>query len=516
MFLKFEKVKNSPTLKIVLFNLVLLLMFAMNPTGTLAAIGIGVGNNTITENSKSVDMSYKNSNVFIRDSELITFIVTVPTAGNLTIYDSNNKEMNTAGFKNITIPNWQPDTLEYTVKGVKNAEYNLNYVHDNEFDWKFSSYPNFDIEVTAADLQVLPVGEMLRVDQNRRMKGNFFKFTADYAGIYSFLPIYLDCQGELSVYNEDLAQIAYCDLVGDDWTDLDFNAGETYYLAFYPENYEGYYYASIYLDKGFLLDEHNITMNVGETTEISYTTNPVDSTIKADMGWYSDNESVATVKDGKVTAVGCGTANIRLQTNNVSDTCKVTVLPEITDLPVFTDVPADIWYYDSVYDLVGRGIVNGMTETTFAPNDNITRAQFAKILAAASGENTGRYDGKEVFTDCKGHWADEYINWAFDKGIVKGMSATEFAPNEKITREQMAAMICRYASYNGVDLPKINARLTFKDDSSIGGWAKDHVYAMQQAGIINGYADGSGYVFKPAGYATRAEAAKMISAFLNL
>ena len=80
----------------------------------------------------------------------------------------------------------------------------------------------------------------------------------------------------------------------------------------------------------------------------------------------------------------------------------------------------------------------------------------------------------------------------------------------------MAAMICRYASYKGIDLPKINARLTFKDDSSIGGWAKDNVYAMQQAGIINGYADGNGYVFKPKGDATRAEAARMVSAFLNL
>ena len=186
-------------------------------------------------------------------------------------------------------------------------------------------------------------------------------------------------------------------------------------------------------------------------------------------------------------------------------------------LPVFTDVPAGIWYYDSVYDLVGRGIVHGMTKTTFAPNDNITRAQFAKILAAASGENLTQYGGQSIFVDVRDtDWFAPYVRWAYANGIVKGMSATEFAPNKKITREQMAAMICRYASYKGIDLPKINARLTFKDDSSIGGWAKDNVYAMQQAGIINGYADGNGYVFKPKGDATRAEAARMVSAFLNL
>ena len=80
----------------------------------------------------------------------------------------------------------------------------------------------------------------------------------------------------------------------------------------------------------------------------------------------------------------------------------------------------------------------------------------------------------------------------------------------------MAAMIFRYAAYKKVTLPQTNAKLTFKDDKAIGHWAKSDVYAMQQAGIINGYADGNGYIFKPQGNATRAEAAKMISAFLSL
>ena len=96
------------------------------------------------------------------------------------------------------------------------------------------------------------------------------------------------------------------------------------------------------------------------------------------------------------------------------------------------------------------------------------------------------------------------------------MGGGRFAPESQITREQMAAMICRYAAYKKVTLPQTNAKLAFKDDASIGSWAKDNVYAMQQAGIINGYADGSGYVFKPQGNAKRCEAAKMISVFLSL
>lgn len=182
-------------------------------------------------------------------------------------------------------------------------------------------------------------------------------------------------------------------------------------------------------------------------------------------------------------------------------------------VPVFIDVPAGSWYYDYVYDLVGCGIINGMTAITYEPDGNITRAQFAKILAVASGENTSGYDGKVIFADCKGHWADEYINWAYNRGIVKGISATAFAPDNNITRQEMATMIMRYAKYIGFELPWNNAVVTFKDDAQIADWAVDAVYSMQKAGIINGR---PGNVFDPLGNATRAEAAKMFSIFLHL
>ena len=183
----------------------------------------------------------------------------------------------------------------------------------------------------------------------------------------------------------------------------------------------------------------------------------------------------------------------------------------------FTDVPDNAWFASSVYDLAGQGIISGMTETTFVPDGLITRAQFAKILAAASGESNSSYTGKTSFSDVSpSAWYASYVQWAYEKGIVKGISDTSFAPESNITREQMAAMICRYAAYKGVNLPQTNNRLNFKDDASISGWAKNNVYAMQQAGIINGYTDGNGYIFKPQGNATRAEAAKMISAFLSL
>lgn len=195
---------------------------------------------------------------------------------------------------------------------------------------------------------------------------------------------------------------------------------------------------------------------------------------------------------------------------------KEVIPPDVPSIK-FTDVPVNAWFAPFVYDLADQGIISGMTKTTFVPNGLITRAQFAKILAAASGENISAYAGKTSFSDVSSSaWYASYVQWAYEKGIVKGISDTSFAPEANITREQMAAMIFRYAAYKKVTLPQTNAKLTFKDDKAIGNWAKSDVYAMQQAGIINGYADGSGYIFKPKGNATRAEAATMVSIFLAM
>ena len=263
------------------------------------------------------------------------------------------------------------------------------------------------------------------------------------------------------------------------------------------------------------LNQESLSLNTGNTAVLTAIITPNNATNK-NVTWTSSDPSVATVENGKVTALKAGTATITVTTEdgNKTASCKVTVLNKI---PAFSDVKNGDWFASSVYDLAGQGIISGMTETTFVPDGLITRAQFAKILAAASGENISSYTGKTSFSDVSpSAWYATYVQWAYEKGIVKGISDTSFAPEANITREQMAAMICRYAAYKGVNLPQTNNRLTFKDDASISGWAKNNVYAMQQAGIINGYADGNGYIFKPQGNATRAEAAKMISAFLSL
>lgn len=186
------------------------------------------------------------------------------------------------------------------------------------------------------------------------------------------------------------------------------------------------------------------------------------------------------------------------------------------DVPEFTDVPEGAWYHDYVYDLVYRGVVNGMTATTYEPAGTLTRAQFVKLLACSleEAETLKTYEGQHPFTDSEGHWAETYIAWAKDKGIVEGVSTTEFDPEAPITREQMATIFGRYALKQGIVLPKDAAPAeSFPDADKISEYAREFVELMRIAGILNGYEDGT---FRPQGNATRAEAAKLFSLFLSI
>lgn len=217
----------------------------------------------------------------------------------------------------------------------------------------------------------------------------------------------------------------------------------------------------------------------------------------------------------KVTGAGTTTNDVSVETTPETIRYAMALMCGI-DVPQFTDVAEDAWYHDYVYDLVYRGVVNGMTATTYEPEGKLTRAQFVKLLACslADAETLKTYEGKHPFKDSEGHWAEAYIAWAKDKGIVEGVSATEFDPEAPITREQMATIFGRYALKQGIELPKSdNAAGSFPDADKISEYAREFVELMRIAGILNGYEDGT---FRPQGNATRAEAAKLFSLFLSI
>lgn len=265
--------------------------------------------------------------------------------------------------------------------------------------------------------------------------------------------------------------------------------------------------------------------------EVSYKINGTSDTMKSTVDmYYKVTPAAGKLVIQNVSGGILALTKLKVTSKTAATTNDSGVIPETTpeairyamalmrgiDVPQFTDVPEGAWYHDYVYDLVYRGVVNGMTATTYEPEGKLTRAQFVKLLACslADAETLKTYEGKHPFKDSEGHWAETYIAWAKDKGIVEGVSATEFDPEAPITREQMATIFGRYALKQGIELPKDAAPAeSFPDADKISEYAREFVELMRIAGILNGYEDGT---FRPQGNATRAEAAKLFSLFLSI
>lgn len=172
----------------------------------------------------------------------------------------------------------------------------------------------------------------------------------------------------------------------------------------------------------------------------------------------------------------------------------------------FSDVSSSHWASNEINTLVGSGILNGVGNGKFEPEGNVTRAQFATMLAKASGMNYPNYDIKRFSDVPSSHWAYTAINWAYVKGVVSGVGSGKFDPEANITRQEIAVMLYNYATkIQGTSLG--SSSKVFTDNASIASWAKTAVSAMANAGVISGYSDGS---FGPNNNAVRAEAAVLL------
>lgn len=177
------------------------------------------------------------------------------------------------------------------------------------------------------------------------------------------------------------------------------------------------------------------------------------------------------------------------------------------------------WAEKYIELLATKGIIKGKTKDIFAPNEHTTRVEFAVLLVRSLKLEGSKYDGR--FSDIKGtEWfnANNELMAAVESGIIQGKTDGKFAPNSKITRAEAAVMIGRALNLEKVnfDASKLDVakKITdFKDNKSIGEWAKAEVKAVYQAGIINGKTNGE---FDPNGYTKRNEMAKMFAEFLEL
>ncbi len=184
----------------------------------------------------------------------------------------------------------------------------------------------------------------------------------------------------------------------------------------------------------------------------------------------------------------------------------------------FTDVKESHWYYDAVKTTVEKGIFNGMTENTFQPNGKMTRAMFMTTLAKLVNAEVGEYTGMP-FTDVKAdHWYAKYVQWAYDNKITSGMSADRFGVNDPITREQMVTLFYNTAAKYGADTA-ITSTYKFDktyDASKIRDYAVTAMkWAMQNSIISGSGVNGNQIVVDPWGTATRAQAAQIITKYIE-
>ena len=174
----------------------------------------------------------------------------------------------------------------------------------------------------------------------------------------------------------------------------------------------------------------------------------------------------------------------------------------------FTDVEG--WYKDYVVDLAESGIIKGKTETTFEPLSNITRAEFVAILARIS-EDEITLTETEFKDVSESSWYATSVAWAYNNKIVLGYEG-EFNPDDNITRQDIAVILMKYASYKNEELKGSETKV-FADDESISDYAKEAVYKAQSTGLINGKENNN---FDPLAAATRGECAKIISIYIDV
>ena len=170
----------------------------------------------------------------------------------------------------------------------------------------------------------------------------------------------------------------------------------------------------------------------------------------------------------------------------------------------FLDVPKGAWYYDTVKAAYEAGIVNGMSATTFGPQQNVTRAQLVTLLYRMVGSPS--VHGTTPFQDLTQSWYQDAVTWAWENNVVYGISATAFSPSTAITRQDLTTILYRYAGS-----PKVtgNELAGFSDAQTISNYARDAVEWAVENGIMNG----SNQQIKPRDTATRAEACALLMRF---
>jgi len=281
-------------------------------------------------------------------------------------------------------------------------------------------------------------------------------------------------------------ELAYVVTVGNDVTSVNVTAA-----AKYPAT------ATVEITGG-------ASLSVGNSNTVTVKVTANDGEVKTYTILVSRLESGATPPPAQSQTPTPPTA----QTPEPPPSEEITPTPAPTGgfLP-FDDVGVDDWFYGDVYYVWEKELMNGTSENMFSPGITLSRGMVATVLYRMEGEPDVT-DLAMPFTDvAAGKWYYNAVKWAADNDIALGFDDDTYRPDDNVTREQLAALLSRYADYAGDELPAKRDYAAFPDQDTISAYALAPVEALYKAGIINGRTNGS---FDPKGNATRAEFAAMI------
>ncbi len=236
----------------------------------------------------------------------------------------------------------------------------------------------------------------------------------------------------------------------------------------------------------------------------------VTITVTPDAGYELDTLTVTDADGNNVSLTRESATRYTFTMPDSKVTVKAT-FTEITEQPAdlpFGDIASSAWYAEAVRYVYENGMMNGTSANTFSPNATTNRAMIVTILYRLENEPAASASG---FTDvAAGSYYADAVAWAAANGVINGVSETSFAPNAPVTREQLAAILCRYAQLKGYDVTASGSLNGYADASQTSSYA---VAAMQWAnaeGLISGI---SSTVLDPQGSATRAQVATILMRF---
>lgn len=236
----------------------------------------------------------------------------------------------------------------------------------------------------------------------------------------------------------------------------------------------------------------------------------VTITVRPNSGYELDELTVLD-EDGdevRLTQRTDTTYTFHMPDGKVTVEAAFTLAQTQTPQTTFADVPASAWYCDAVEYVYENGLMSGVSGGRFAPNDTLTRAMLVQTLYAMEGRPAAASAG---FADvASGDWYASAVNWAAANGVVSGVSETGFGPNNALTREQLALILYRFAQYKGYDVTGTSDLTAYADGSSVSNWAAEAMSWAVNAGLISGV---GGNQIAPTGTATRAQVAQILMNF---